>query len=72
MGKRWKKARRMTPLCLFRTLWKVRNRRSFEDAKQSNQAMKSSFMCIFLDWARANMDAMPMSMIDFVDWLNLK
>ena len=34
--------------------------------------MKSSFMCIFLDWARANMDARPMSMIDFVDWLNLK
>lgn len=56
-------------LCLFRRLWKERNRRSFNEVKQSDQTTKSFFVCNFLDKARVYIDDSSMSMIGFVDWV---
>ena len=42
----------MAPLCLFWTLWKERNGRTFNDVEQSDQAIKSAFLYTFGNWAR--------------------
>ena len=47
-GKKWKKAWWAAPLCIFWMLRMERNRRSSEDTKQLDHAIKSSFMCVFV------------------------
>ena len=49
-----------------------RNRRSSEDTKQLDHAIKSSFMCICLDWVGLYIGYYFMTMIHSVDWLNSK
>lgn len=49
VGKKKKKPRRATPLCLFRTLWKERNRKAFENTKKVDQTIKRSFRYMFLE-----------------------
>ena len=44
-----KKAWNATPLCLFWTLWKERNRRIFEDTELADQAILRSFWYMFSD-----------------------
>ena len=72
MGKKRKKAWRIAPLCLLWTIWKKRNKRAFNDVEQSNQAIKSNFMYTFVNQARVYMEDHTLSLLDFVDWLNIR
>ena len=36
--------------------------------EQLEQIIKSSYMCIFLDWARVYIDDPSMAMIGLMDW----
>ena len=67
--KKRKKAWNATPLCLFCTLWKERNRRAFEDIELTDQAILQSFLYKFLDWIWVNVDSSSWSLLDFIDWL---
>lgn len=53
-------------------LWMKRNRRLFEDIEQSDQAIKPSFMCIFLDWVKVYMNDYSLTMIGFINWWSIK
>ena len=48
VGKKRKKVWRVGPLCIFWTVWKVRNRIAFEDDVLSIQRLKGSF--VYLLW----------------------
>ena len=45
-------------------------RKAFNDVEQFNQAIKSSFMYTFVGWGY--IVGYTMSMLEFVNWLNLK
>ena len=51
-----KKAWNATPLCLFRIVWKERNKRIFEDTELADQAILRSFLYMFSDWVRVHVD----------------
>ena len=50
VGREWKQVWGATPLCLFWTIWKERNRRSFPNEKLSIQRFKRLFLCNLLSW----------------------
>ena len=58
-----------TPLCLFRTIWNERNRRSFENMELSIQRLKFLFLCSLLYWTNMFIEHIFMSLVDFIDWL---
>ena len=43
----------MVPICLMWTVWKERNRRTFEDVSQSNRQILESLTLTLFDWSRA-------------------
>lgn len=67
--KEWKKVGGAAPLYLFWTIWKERNRISFEDKDLSDQRRKSLLLCNLLSWTKWYIVEGPMSLFDFVDWL---
>ena len=69
IGKKRKKAWKVAPLCIFWSIWRERNRRTFEDRESLDQTFKSSFLYLFWDWVRVYMGDSISSLIDFVDWL---
>ena len=71
MGKKGKKARRIAPLCLLWTVWKVRNSRMFENEGWSIQGLGFSFICNLWAWCKLYIVPSPLSTVDFVDWLGL-
>lgn len=46
---------------------KGKKRRMFEDTEQLDQAIKYSFMAIFLEWVKLHIDYQLMFIIGFVD-----
>ena len=72
VGKNWKRVWTTALLCLFWTIWKETNWKTFENVKQSEQVLKFSFIYNFLDCVKHCMDDVPLSMVDFVDWLGSK
>ena len=65
-GKR-NKVWRAVPLCLFWTIWKERNRRSFENVELFVQRLKFLFLCTLLSWT--NLFIENSFLVDFIDWL---
>ena len=53
------------PLCLFWTVWQVRNRAAFEDIASSAHRMKVTFLCTL--WSTANLYSVDNtdSLVDF-------
>ena len=49
MGKKREEVWRTGPLCLFWTIWKVRNKNTFEDEELSMQKLESYF--VYLLWS---------------------
>ncbi|RVX05413.1 hypothetical protein CK203_013534 [Vitis vinifera] len=68
VGRRCRKARRATPLCIFWTIWKERNQRVFEDAEMSDQSLKSSFLCKIALWIWVYLHGNGLSLVDCVNW----
>ena len=62
----------VAPLYLLLTLWKERNKRTFNDVEQSDQAIKSTFLYTFGNYDRVYINDHTMLILDFVDWLSLK
>ena len=50
---------------------KERNKRCLEDVVQMDQVLKSSFLCLLLDWVRVDLNEATMSMIDLINWLGV-
>ena len=48
------------------------NRRAFNDIKHPNQASKSNFIYTFVNWARVYVEDHTLSLLDFIDWLNVR
>ena len=65
VGRKWKKAWGATPLCLFWTIWKERNTKSFENEELSILRLKNLF-----SWSRMYIAVGPMPLCDFIDWLS--
>ena len=68
MRKKRKKAP-ATPLCLFWTVWKERNSRTFDNEGRSIQGLKSSFACNLWAWCKLHLVPSPLSFVDFVECL---
>ena len=60
------------PLCLFWTLWKERNRATFENEAPSAHKMKSTFLFTLWSWAKLysvdNLD----SLVELLTWLGYR
>ena len=71
VGRKQKKVWRVAHLCLFWTIWKERNRRSFENVELSIQRLKYLFLCNLLSWTKLFIGERLTSIVDFIDWLGL-
>ena len=69
VGKKRKGIWKASPLCLFWTVWKTRNKVAFEEIELSTQRLKSSF--VYLLWSETKMSIKdgPSTLVDFVDWV---
>ena len=57
------------PLCLFWTIWKEINRRSFENMELFIQRLKCLFLCNLLTWTKLFIGERLMFIVDFIDWM---
>ena len=64
VGKKRKRVWMVAPLCLFWTLWKERNRASFEN-ETSIHRLKFTFLCTLWSWATLNSIDNLDSLVDF-------
>ncbi|RVW47359.1 Ribosome maturation factor RimM [Vitis vinifera] len=69
VGKKSKGVWKASPLCLFWTVWKTRNKVAFEEEELSIQRLKSSFVYfLWLETKRSIKDG-PLTLVDFVGWV---
>ena len=59
----------MTPLCLFWSVWKERNRLAFGNEELSLQRLKYSFVCNLWSWVKVSLVASPSSLVSFLGWI---
>ena len=57
------------PPCLFWTLWRVRNRLSFENEGTNDQKIKANFVTNLWAWANVCREDKANSVVDFITWL---
>ena len=69
VGRKQKKVWRTTPLCLFWTIWKERNRRYFKNVELSIQRLKFLFLCNLLSWSNLFIENTTLFLVYFIDWL---
>ena len=50
-------------------MWKERNRIAFDNEGFSVHRLKYSFVCSLWYWIKLYIDADPLSLIDFFDWM---
>ena len=70
--RKMKKVWQASPLCLFWTMWKVRNMVAFKDEVLSLQRLKCSF--VFLLWSETELSIVggPSTLIGFIDRVGCK
>ena len=69
MGKKKKEVWRAGPLCIFWTVWKVRNSIAFEDDVLSIQRLKSLFVFLLSSKIKLFIKYGPSTLVDFIDWV---
>ena len=69
VGKKRKRIWLATPLCLFWTLWRARNRMVFENKGFNDQKIKANFVTNLWAWANMFRDDKTNSVVDFLTWL---
>ena len=57
------------PVVIFWTIWKETNRKTFKNAEQPVQSLKTSFLRGLLSWVRMCIREGLMPLVDFVDWV---
>ena len=67
VGRKHKRVWMEAPLCLFWTLWKERNKATFENKTPSVHRLKSTFVCTLWSWAKLNSIDNLDSLVDFFD-----
>ena len=72
LGKKHKKAWRATPLHIFWTVWKARNRLAFKDDSLSIRRLKHSFILTFWAETKLFIDDCLLTIANFIDWLGSK
>ena len=72
VGKKRKKIWIAAPSCLFWTLWRARNRMSFENEATIAQRIKINFISNLWSWANMYSKANPKSVLDFLTWLGCR
>ena len=69
MGKKCKKIWMVAPLCLFWTLWGVRNRLVFNNEVTFAQRIKANFITNLWTWVNLYRVDNTNSVLDFLTWL---
>ena len=69
VGKKRKTAWRESPLCIFQTVWKTRNRIAFEDEVLSIQRLKTSFLNSLWPGTKLFIKDGPSTFLEFMDWV---
>ena len=70
MGKKRKKVWRASPLYIFWTVWKARNRLTFKDDVLSIQRLKYSFVLSIWSESKLFIVDCPLTIVNFIDWLD--
>ena len=69
VGKKRKRIWLAGPPCLFWTLWRVRNRLSFENESTNDQKIKANFVTNLWAWANVFREDKTNSVVEFITWL---
>ena len=69
VGKKRKKIWEATPLCIFWTVWKERNRIAFREGVLNVQKLKNIFVCNLWSWAKLYVGEEEFSLIGFLEWM---
>ena len=70
MGKKHKKVWRVSPLRIFWTVRKARNKIAFEGDMLSIQRIKGSFAYLLCSETKIFIKDSPSTLIDFIDWVD--
>ena len=70
LGKKWRKVWRAGPLCLFWTVWKVRNRIAFNGDELSILSLKCSFVCLLWSETKLFINDVYLTLFSFLDWMS--
>ena len=67
----WQKEKvwRAGPLCLFWTIWRIRNKIAFENAMLSIQNLQASFTYFLWEETKLFIKEGPTTLIGFIEWL---
>ena len=69
VGKKRKGVWKASPLCLFWTVWKTRNKVAFEEKELSIQRLKASFVYFLWSETKRSIKDGPSTLVDFVGWV---
>ncbi|RVX07165.1 hypothetical protein CK203_053510 [Vitis vinifera] len=69
VGKKRKGVWKASPLCLFWTVWKTRNKVAFEEEELSIQRLKSSFVYFLWSETKRSIKDGLSTLVDFVGWV---
>ena len=72
VGKKRREVWRADPLCIFWTVWKVRNRIAFENDLLSIQRLKSSFVYFIWSEMKLFIKDGPSTLVGFIDWVGYR
>ena len=72
VGKKRKGVWRASPLCLFWTVWKARNKIAFEEEELSIQRLKNSFIYFLWSETKLFIKDGPSTLVDFIDWVGTR
>ena len=69
LGKKMRAVWRLAPICLFWCIWRVQNRRTFQEEEMSDPYLRNLFFQTLLEWSQQFLDLDSPSFLNFLgDW----